>query len=135
MAKPPWRVCIHIVGGSCTCGAVAPDILHLFWQCPVAEGVVALLQAQMPELTRPLHTVHVWMARPPIGWGGTQRGVVGGVSGSFAGNGPGEGAAVQVAEAAGQSRRGAASTTSTLSTAAHASNWQGSAGGLLGPSA
>lgn len=64
---------MHVVGGSCTCGAVAPSILHHFWQCPVAEGVVALLKAQLPELTRPLHTVHVWMARPPIG--GVHKGV------------------------------------------------------------
>jgi hypothetical protein len=74
--KLPWDICkkellwrlsvdgkatparMHAVGGSCRCGAVAPNILHHFWQCPVAEGVVALLKAHMLELTRPLHTVH-----------------------------------------------------------------------------
>jgi hypothetical protein len=58
---------MHIVGGSCACGAVAPGIRHHYWECPVAAGVIGLLQSQMPALLQPLHTVHVWMARPPMG--------------------------------------------------------------------
>jgi hypothetical protein len=57
---------MHAVGGSCSCGVVAPGILHHYWQCPVARSVVAVLQSHIPVLTRPLHTVHVWMARPPV---------------------------------------------------------------------
>jgi hypothetical protein len=64
---------MHLVGGSCQCGVVAPGILHHFWHCPVATGVVALMQACMPTLAQPLHTVHVWMARPPMR--GVHRGV------------------------------------------------------------
>jgi hypothetical protein len=65
---------MHAVGGSCSCGAVAPGILHHFWQCPVAQGVVTVLSSCMLGLPQPLHQVHVWMARPPIG-GGVHKGV------------------------------------------------------------
>jgi hypothetical protein len=56
---------MHAVGGSCACGAVAPGILHHFWQCPVAQEVVTVLSSCLLGLSRPLHQVHVWMARPP----------------------------------------------------------------------
>jgi hypothetical protein len=64
---------MHMVGGSCSCGVVAPDVRHHFWQCPVAQSIVRLLQSRMPLVTQPLHTVHVWLARSP--GGGMHRGV------------------------------------------------------------
>jgi hypothetical protein len=36
----PTLARMHAVGGSCTCGLVAPGTLHHYWQCPVAQGVV-----------------------------------------------------------------------------------------------
>jgi hypothetical protein len=64
---------MHMVGASCTCGVVAPDVRHHFWQCPVAQSVVSLLQSCMPSVIQPLHTIHVWLARSP--GGGMHKGV------------------------------------------------------------
>jgi hypothetical protein len=69
----PTLARMHAVGGSCTCGVVGPGILHHYWECPVAQGVVAVLRSCMLLFTRPLHTVHVWMARPPMA--GVHKGV------------------------------------------------------------
>jgi hypothetical protein len=70
-------------------GQWLPTSHPCFRQCHVAEGVVALLKAQIPELTGPQHTVHVWMVRPPIGGFDAQGGVAGGVPGTVTGHGPG----------------------------------------------
>jgi hypothetical protein len=59
---------MHMVGEPCACGlAVGPGRQHLFWDCPVAQAVVDVvnqgLQARGP--CSPVQQVHIWMARRP----------------------------------------------------------------------
>jgi exonuclease III len=60
---------MHMFGEPCACGgAVGPGRAHLYWDCPVAQSVLAEvtrgLQAQMPGCPS-VQRVHVWLARPP----------------------------------------------------------------------
>ncbi len=68
-----WRVALDgvpnaqrmaMVGQPCTCGVVGPGRRHHYWECPVAQAVVAAMQQQLPHPTQ-LQCVHVWLARPP----------------------------------------------------------------------
>lgn len=71
-----WRLCVdglpnaarmHMVGEPCACGtAVGPGRPHLYWDCPVAQAVVAVLDRGLQRLASPpLQRAHVWLARPP----------------------------------------------------------------------
>jgi hypothetical protein len=60
---------MHMVGEPCACGgAVGPGRAHHYWDCSVAQSVLAEvtrgLQAQLPACP-PLQRVHVWLSRPP----------------------------------------------------------------------
>jgi hypothetical protein len=60
---------MHMFGEPCACGgAVGPGRAHLYWDCPVAQSVLAVvnqgLQAQMPACP-PVQRVHIWLARAP----------------------------------------------------------------------
>jgi hypothetical protein len=60
---------MHMVGEPCACGgAVGPGRAHHYWDCPVAQSVMAEvtrgLQVQLPACP-PVQRVHIWLARPP----------------------------------------------------------------------
>jgi hypothetical protein len=60
---------MHLFGEPCACGgAVGPGRDHHYWDCPVAQSVLAEvtrgLQALLPACP-PLQRVHIWVARPP----------------------------------------------------------------------
>ena len=71
-----WRLCVdgvanaarmHMVGEPCACGtAVGPGRPHLYWDCPVAQAVVAVLDKGLQGLASPpVQRAHVWLARLP----------------------------------------------------------------------
>jgi hypothetical protein len=71
-----WRLCVdgvataarmHLVGEPCACGtAVGPGLPHLYWDCPVAQAVVAVLDKGLQSIASPpVQRVHVWLARRP----------------------------------------------------------------------
>jgi hypothetical protein len=55
---------MHLLGEPCTCGVAGPGRRHHYWECPVAQAVVAAIQQRLPQPAQ-LQCVHVWLARPP----------------------------------------------------------------------
>ena len=49
----------------CACGVAAPGWQHHFWECPVAQAVVAAMQAQLPPGVPALQPAHLWVGRMP----------------------------------------------------------------------
>jgi exonuclease III len=49
----------------CACGEAVPDWMHHFWCCPVAQHVVCVVQAQLPQGTPPLQTSNLLLGRVP----------------------------------------------------------------------
>jgi hypothetical protein len=58
---------MHLAQETCACGVVCPGKLHHYWECPVAQAVVAMLRDQLHlngmqiEVCRP----HVWLGKSP----------------------------------------------------------------------
>lgn len=52
---------------TCACGVVCPGRLHHYWECPVAQAVVTLLndQLHMSGVQADVFRPHVWLARSP----------------------------------------------------------------------
>lgn len=61
----PNNVRLHRAAVPCHCGGAPADRRHHFWACPVAQAVVAALQAQLPG--GPIQPRHVWLMVPPAG--------------------------------------------------------------------
>ena len=61
----PTAARMHQQGSQCGCGGLVPGRLHHYWECPVAQAVVACVRQQLPG-SPVLHPVHVWMARVPV---------------------------------------------------------------------
>jgi hypothetical protein len=55
--------------GGCGCGHAhpTPDRRHHFWDCPVAQGVLDTIAAQLAPHQLPLAPAHIWLARAPPG--------------------------------------------------------------------
>jgi len=63
----PTAARMHMVGASCACGVVAPDRAHHYWDCPIAQAVLAEIKSNLPAyVATSLHRVHVWLARVPV---------------------------------------------------------------------
>ena len=78
-----WRVLVdglptclrlHMPGQSCLCGAVCPGRFHHYWECGVAQAVLASVSAELPAAWclrvagRPAVTLkNVWFMEPPAG--------------------------------------------------------------------
>jgi hypothetical protein len=60
----PCAARMHMLGASCTCGAVAPDRQHHFWGCPVAQEVLQVVQEQLPPQVH-VQRINIWLCRPP----------------------------------------------------------------------
>jgi hypothetical protein len=58
---------MHQSQQACACGVVCPGRLHHYWECPVAQAVVAVLQDQLhlSGVQVALCRAHVWLARSP----------------------------------------------------------------------
>ena len=62
----PTLARMHMLGQSCACGVVAPGRLHHYWECPVAQAVVAVINARVPQRHQ-VSRVHVWLSKVPSG--------------------------------------------------------------------
>jgi hypothetical protein len=60
----PSAARMHLTGAVCDCGQVAPGRKHHFWECPVAQAVVQVLQEQLPQPIL-VRRVNLWLCRPP----------------------------------------------------------------------
>jgi hypothetical protein len=60
----PSAARMHLTGAVCDCGQVAPGRNHHFWDCPVAQAVVQVLQGQLPQ-PNIVRRVNLWLCRPP----------------------------------------------------------------------
>jgi hypothetical protein len=61
----PTAARMHLQDDTCACGQVVPGWQHHYWQCPVAQAVVAAIQSQLPTGTSPMQPVHLWVGRLP----------------------------------------------------------------------
>jgi hypothetical protein len=68
-----WRITLdgvansarmHMLGQLCACGVPGPGRDHHYWDCPVAQAVIAVIRLQLPAAVT-LSRVHVWMSRVP----------------------------------------------------------------------
>lgn len=62
----PTSARMHMLGESCACGAVAPGRLHHYWECPVAQAVIGVVNAHLP-MQQGVSRCHLWLSKVPGG--------------------------------------------------------------------